>query len=161
MPSILRLLLLLFSSFSYVLHEYVHPFSFAAAPSTFSTFFLRLLFQRLPQRFSEMMVFSSSSFILLRRTIVETQPNSFRGSNHHILSLLHLSSTKGQTSAAFHQLTKKKIFFSRLCQSPFLHPWPFFVFDYGRLTPLAFLLSYYHHLSTYYLREEKSTIITW
>merc|ERR1712029_965332 len=51
-PSILRLLLLLlFSSFSYVL-----PFSFAAAPSTF---FLRLLFQRLPQRFSEMMVFSS------------------------------------------------------------------------------------------------------
>merc|ERR1711944_391470 len=55
-PSILRLLLLLlFSSFSYVLHEYVHPFSFAAAP----TFFLRLLFQRLPQRFSEMMVFSS------------------------------------------------------------------------------------------------------
>merc|ERR1711976_1052356 len=57
-PSILRLLLLLllFSSFSYVLHEYVHPFSFAAAPSIF---FLRLLFQRLPQRFSEMMVFSS------------------------------------------------------------------------------------------------------
>ena len=77
------------------------------------------------------------------------------------LSLLHLSSTKGQTSAAFHQLTKKKIFFSRLCQSPFLHPWPFFVFDHGRLTPLAFLLSFYHHLSTYYLREEKSTIITW
>merc|ERR1711976_795184 len=56
-PSILRLLLLLlFSSFSYVLHKYVHPFSFAAAPSIF---FLRLLFQRLPQRFSEMMVFSS------------------------------------------------------------------------------------------------------
>jgi len=99
--------------------------------------------------------------ILTTHTTLKHNLIHFAGLIITFLSLLHLSSTKGQTSAAFHQLTKKKIFFSRLCQSPFLHPWPFFVFDHGRLTPLAFLLSFYHHLSTYYLREEKSTIITW
>merc|ERR1711976_2908 len=157
-PSILRLLLLLllFSSFSYVLHEYVHPFSFAAAPSNF---FPKTIISKTASK-----VFGNDGFLFPSFFVALLWKHNlihFAGLIITFLSLLHLSSTKGQTSAAFHQLTKKKIFFSRLCQSPFLHPWPFFVFDHGRLTPLAFLLSFYHHLSTYYLREEKSTIITW
>lgn len=97
---------------------------------------------------------SSSSFVAL--LCGNTQPNLFRGSNqHHILSILYQRSDLCSISS----INEKKIFFSRLCQSPFLHPWPFFVFDYGRLTPLAFLLSSYHHLSTYYLREEKGVLL--
>merc|ERR1711976_928033 len=61
------------------------------------------------------------------------------------LSLLHLSSTKGQTSAAFHQLTKKKNIFLSFVPKPLFASMAIFVFDHGRLTPLAFLLSFYHH----------------